>query len=935
MVNGPLRCRYTLPGLGPSLWRRYTVGWMIRRRTAHLFGSMSHGLVGLGTPWPLLGDFNIGAADMRDVVCGLDLGNLVRVMSPGITCLSSSGTGSAIDCGGGQTLATWFGGMRSCDSSLATHRPVLWDLRWHWTQSVEVVHSAARIPATRNIGPASRGALAEDWALLKDIQGAVARYGGQVVQSDRPDVAQQAVLQRLLLRWQERARFHIGFCFGCADTEYTVDPKIGCGLEFGKVDPVSLVSGRNPMCRKTHKAHALKWCVRRLQEAKEGYALDVNGQWWHRWKALTGRWCKEGLLTESLVSEFMSTWDQWPSNSLVSEQASVALIHFTEVWKEANTQCERLATENWNKVKEQVRAGDPIGFRMIKERHMEVWDGESDVSNVALLKGQSDKWATLWTDGQGVWSPWHMGMALGGTRVDLPLSAAEIRAAAKSFKLRTTAVEGWHPRHFAALPDESLTGLGLLWHLFEVAVWWPDSEAELLAKLIPKPKGGLRPIMWFRSCYRVFARARRSKVQEWFRPWAADRPEVNMAPGRHTTDAIWRAMVRQDLAMESEGSRRSHFVEWNWDFQKAFDHVDRTKLWARAAKVGYPLSILATSLCSYGWGRRFVLNREVSAEIRAQRGIAAGSPFAPYELAVHLDGLVDLVRHWNTLEECKACLSIHVDDVSVLMEGEDPDTLVEAAGRLARHMDRHISELGMKLDLGDKAFVLASDETLLTKATKELGTLGGSAVVSVRKLGVDYGISGKGRKVRKVLRSRLISGCGRFAKIRRFGLVRQCPRLVMAGLIPLMSFGAELYSATKAELRSLGKVCAHAGLGRPLGVARHVPMALQQAGQDEAFVFVKAAVVRWAREVWLLGSRSAPGDCLSAREVRGMAGLIADSAAKGIRIRNGPVCALASALDSLGWVLTGAGGSVHIARLQLDLDVRYVSPKEICGMLAG
>ena len=54
--------------------------------------------------------------------------------------------------------------------------------------------------------------------------------------------------------------------------------------------------------------------------------------------------------------------------------------------------------------------------------------------------------------------------------------------------------------------------------------------------------------MWFRSGYRVFARSRREAVREWYNEWPRSRPELNMAPGRHTTDAIWRAMVKQQEA---------------------------------------------------------------------------------------------------------------------------------------------------------------------------------------------------------------------------------------------------------------------------------------------------------------------------------------------------------------------------------------------------
>jgi hypothetical protein len=192
-----------------------------------------------------------------------------------------------------------------------------------------------------------------------------------------------------------------------------------------------------------------------------------------------------------------------------------------------------------------------------------------------------------------------------------------------------------------------------------------------------------------------------------------------MAPGRHTTDAIWRSVVRQEVS----DSGTMH-VEWNWDLQKAFDYVNGDILWSKARAAGYPMKSLATALVSYGWGRRFILNREVSKEIRSGRGIAAGSPFAPYELAVYLEGLIEIVRAWNAQQVCvksglKATLSIHVDDISVCISGKNSRAIAQAAGALARTLSAHVTGLGMKLDLGDKAFLMASSDDLLVAAKRQ------------------------------------------------------------------------------------------------------------------------------------------------------------------------------------------------------------------------
>ena len=188
------------------------------------------------------------------------------------------------------------------------------------------------------------------------------------------------------------------------------------------------------------------------------------------------------------------------------------------------------------------------------------------------------------------------------------------------------------------------------------------------------------------------------------------------------------------------------------------------------------------------------MNSEVSEEIWAWLGIAAGPPFAPYELAVYLADLIDIVRQWN-LEEPGfiATLSIHVDDVAVTMEAPaGTPGLAEATARLAKRLAEHIKSIGMRLDLGDKAFVLASEASLLRRAKRLLGVLGGVATVGVRKLGVDYGMCKAGRKVCSVRRARLASGVRRFRRLRGMKVDKKGVRVVAAGIIPHVAYGLSL-----------------------------------------------------------------------------------------------------------------------------------------------
>ena len=70
-----------------------------------------------------------------------------------------------------------------------------------------------------------------------------------------------------------------------------------------------------------------------------------------------------------------------------------------------------------------------------------------------------------------------------------------------------------------------------------------------------------------------------------------------------------------------------------------------------------------------------------------------GRPFAPYELAVHLGGLLDLGRAWNFEQRrrrrdraLRAVLQTHVGDISVKIEGVDGDDVVRGGDELAEQM---------------------------------------------------------------------------------------------------------------------------------------------------------------------------------------------------------------------------------------------------------
>ena len=90
--------------------------------------------------------------------------------------------------------------------------------------------------------------------------------------------------------------------------------------------------------------------------------------------------------------------------------------------------------------------------------------------------------------------------------------------------------------------------------------------------------------------------------------------------------------------------------------------------------------------------------------------------------------------------------------------------------------------------------------------------------------------------------------------------------------------------------------------------------------------FVREALNRWAREAWLLNHDRRPQDALTAREIAAAAQVVLDRpwGSKS----NGPLQALADALDRMGWSI-GKGGSVFHTRLGQELELPVTSPREV------
>ena len=255
---------------------------------------------------------------------------------------------------------------------------------------------------------------------------------------------------------------------------------------------------------------------------------------------------------------------------------------------------------------------------------------------------------------------------------------------------------------------------------------WAASEGYVLVRLLAKPTGGYRPIALYPTIFRVMGRARAEAVRKWFASLTEAIPEINMAPRRQVSDATYRTMMRQNLARckhQSGQGKEPQVCEVQWDLSKAFDRVDWQVAEAAAKQFGYDQAAWRLSKQSYMWGRRLKMEGLVGPTLLPSRGIAAGSPFAAYELAlVLLPGIMQhrMRKNLQINISIQLRLSVHVDDTMLTIEGFEAGTVVAAMHDEGTKILGFIDSIGMVTE-PKKGFVLASTQGLAKAATKLFG----------------------------------------------------------------------------------------------------------------------------------------------------------------------------------------------------------------------
>ncbi len=454
----------------------------------------------------------------------------------------------------------------------------------------------------------------------------------------------------------------------------------------------------------------------------------------------------------------------------------------------------------------------------------------------ALLEGQRAKYCEMW---RPVGAPFRY-EGIGGD--ELPMLETEaIRTAALSFAWRTTQTyDGFHPRQIGLLSDGALRALAVLLQAVETAGIWPRQVSMVVSALLPKPRGGFRPIGILPAVYRVWAKSRRADSDRWEREHP--RAYLSAARGNGPIDTMWRLGARQESGV-AQGLQAAIVAE---DIQSFFDVIDRQRLVEEARALGYPMPLVRGALAAYSAARVMTLQGRIAREVYPTAGVVAGCSLAMALTKVYymraFDALVTRLPATVTLDA-------HVDDITLAATGT-PTAAV--ADLLTAHADLRATvegELGCAFAQG-KTAVTATTRPVAAELARKLGVEGGVASTPCL-LGVDNVGGARRSKLRNGSKksARLKAALSRKQRLARLktAIGDRATRVFRAGLRPAAAYDAPIWGLADSEVLSLRRLAAAAmspkARGRSL-TAVHLWYRLPTAASEHA------PALQYARMIW-------------------------------------------------------------------------------------
>ncbi len=463
-------------------------------------------------------------------------------------------------------------------------------------------------------------------------------------------------------------------------------------------------------------------------------------------------------------------------------------------------------------------------------------DGTPSSAVDDLMQDQREKHKRLWKPAD---EPFHYQWSAAD---ELPrISVERLRNSSRTFARRTaTTFDGFHPRMLGNLSDEALETLAAILAAVEASAVWPRQVSLVVAVLLPKAKGGFRPIGLAPAVYRLWAKVRKEEADEWERKHP--RAYFAACKGSGSVEVMWKLAAKGEAAA-SDGDVAATITE---DVQAFFEGLDRDRLVGEARALDFPIPVLKAALAAYASARILSMNGRMCREMYPTAGVLAGC-----SLAMALTKLYCVRAFDEVVADAAgdAMLDTFVDDLTISAIGKPAAVVADLLRVHSVLKDIVTTTLGCNFADG-KAAVTATTRSVAASIARGMGLQGGVAATAT-VLGIDSTAgatrSTLGRASTRAKRLRAaLARKKRLLQLRR-ALGDRARKIFVAGVQPAASHGAQVWGLDDAEVRKLRRVAA--STLRPGGRCRSLATTLLWHGLPTAAA-EHAPLIQLARMTW-------------------------------------------------------------------------------------
>ena len=464
--------------------------------------------------------------------------------------------------------------------------------------------------------------------------------------------------------------------------------------------------------------------------------------------------------------------------------------------------------------------------------------------HLAAMDDRVEFWRSRWQRHVGAWpdlvcqiSDLRQQVAddIRSSKVDL-IDADQLNMAIAEHKPgKAKGVDGWSTALLGHLGNDARDDLLELLRACERSGMWPVCWMATLAKFIPKPDGGERPILLLSLFYRLWIKARGAELASWEEEKGS--PYDRALQG----SSALRAALARAMRMEAAVASDKQAAVLMCDMEKFYDNVDLGHLISLATEVGYPRLLLLMGVLQYISPRFCSAGGHTSEAVTIYGSIAPGCGQA----VGMTRPLLHAILEWAGCASPLATLESYVDDLVMVVISPSVHAVASTAVRLGQALWGRLCEIGCLVSNKKSKFVCSSKA--MADAIQDMMLSKGwvvSITAEAKDLGVDMAAARK--RCVKVQKVRLDKFRRRAVKVGR--LARTCARAraLHHQAQPQATWGQEVMGLSPTMLQALRRDALRATGMKTKGMCTTMALAAVFGWRrDPAITTVLAQVAAW------------------------------------------------------------------------------------------